>query len=102
MKVKIPREIKIGSYKYKIRPKEDMSEEFHVYGMCSARRGMIWVDMIEDRQVKEVTLLHEFVHCIGDVERIEFEEGDIDRIAHCLVRILRDDFGIEFDWSQIK
>ena len=67
-----------------------------------AGEGAIWIDPDEKEMVRLVTLYHEIIHCICDVERLKIPDEDIDRIAHCLARIFRDDFGIELDWEDIR
>ncbi len=102
MKIKIPRAINIGAYQYDIKYKKDMVKHSNSTGQCYTSDARIWIDPDELKQVRDVTLLHEIIHCIGDVEMIQFGEGDIDRIAHCLTRILRENFNIELDWSEIE
>ena len=102
MKVKIPREINIGAYGYSIGYREGMVKHAHSTGQCYTSDATIWIDPDELKQTMDVTVLHEILHCISDVDRIDIGEEDIDRIAQCLVRVLRDDFKIEFDWSEIE
>ncbi len=102
MKLKIPSKINIGAYEYGIKYRKGMVKHSASTGQCYTSESQIWIDPDELKQTRDVTFFHEAVHCIGDVERINFEEGDIDRLAHCLTRIFNDNFGVEFDWSGIK
>ena len=102
MKVKIPRKVNIGAYEYDVRYKKGMVKHSHSTGQCYTSDAKIWIDPDELKQVRDVTVMHEIIHCIGDVEMIQYGEGEIDRLAHCLTRILRDNFKLEFDWSDIE
>ena len=102
MKVKIPATVQIGAYEYSIKYRKGLVKHATSTGQCYASDASIWIDPDELKQVRDVTIFHELLHCIGDVERVSFEEGDIDRLAQCLTRILRDDFNLEFDWSEIN
>lgn len=102
MKLRIPSTINIGAYKYSIKYRKGMVKHSASTGQCYTSEAQIWIDPDELPQTRDVTILHEIIHCIGDVERINFEEGDIDRLAHCLTRILNDDFKVELDWSGIE
>lgn len=102
MKIKIPKTIKIGAYKYVIKYRSGLAKHAGCTGQCYTSDATIWIDPSELVQTRDVTIVHEILHCISDVERLSLEENDLDRIAHCLVRTLRDDCNIEFDWSDIK
>ena len=102
MIIKVPSQIRIGAYEYCIKYREGLVKHAGSTGQCYTSDATIWIDPDELKQVKDVTFFHEVIHCISDVERLGLEESDIDRIAHCLVRILRENLDVEFDWEDIE
>ena len=102
MKIKIPNKINAGAYEFSISYFKGLAKHAGALGQSMAGEGAIWIDPDEKEMVKLVTLYHEIIHSICDVERLKLADDDIDRIAQCLARIFRDDFGIELDWENIK
>lgn len=102
MKVKIPREIKIGAYNYKVVYAPNLVYDHKLLGQALAEKQLIRIEPDTTPQTKEVTLWHEIVHSINDVYGCELDENNIDRIAQGITAILKNDFNIEFDWSEIS
>jgi len=102
MKVKIPKEIKIGAFSYSIKMVEGLENDYHLLGQCLTDKGIIKLEMHSIPQVKDATLLHEVVHAINDVFVCKIDDECVERIAQGLAEILKNNLGIEFDWSEIK
>jgi len=100
MKVKVPKEIKIGTYKGFVKFREHIKVDDGYRGAYNQRTGELYIDpillMLRDR-----TLLHEVVHMISFNYECSWNEDDISRMANGLAEFLVQ-LGIEFDWSEIE
>ena len=104
MKVKIPREIKIAGRNYKIKFDEHLIRD-------EGNRGVVYWHTQEVKLLHEthpelmaVTFLHECIHIIDEHMngRGNLTEEQVCGIADGLFQLLKDNLGIEFDWSEIK
>ncbi len=101
MKVKVPNEIRIGAYKYKVEFNSHLCYDSNWAGSCCHREAKIVVDSLGSRQTLDITLIHEILHMIDKNYSIHIEEDNIDRIACGIMEFLTS-LGIELDWSNIK
>jgi len=46
--------------------------------------------------------IHEYIHVIERHFCVKLEDSDVDRIAEGFTTLLVDNFGLEFDWSDIE
>ncbi len=98
MKIKVPRQIKVSSMVYDVILTDSLEKDYKLLGQCLTDTGVIKVDSKSKLQVKDATLLHEIIHAISDVYRCDLEESNIERIAHGLADVLKNSFGVEFEW----
>ena len=102
MKVKIPREIKIGAHTYSIGYDSNLHCDEGRYGNCNHRTQEIKVWSSNPPSLMDECLIHEVIH-IGELcYRLDISDSDIDRIAHLILEFLTRNLGIEFDWELIK
>ena len=102
MLVKIPREIKIGADSYDIILKPNLKLREGCVGETKYMCHTITVDVGLMQDDKMNTFLHEVLHSIDHAYSCSLDESNIDRMAGGLTEFLRDNLGIEFDWSLIK
>ena len=102
MKVKIPRKVKIGAYDYTIKFVPNLVYDHKLLGQSLSDKQEIRIEPKTTKQTNAVTLWHEIIHAINGVYSCEIDESNTDRIAQGIAAILQSDFGIEFDWSNIK
>ena len=101
MKIKIPREIRVGAHKYKVVYWPDLGVDENLCGVSRHRKTVIGVDPVYNPTQQVQILLHETLHAIDRIYGCELSEGNIDRIAEGLTDVLVDSFDVEFDWSDI-
>ena len=97
--MKVPKKIKIGAFNYKIIQVDNMAEDFKLLGQAITDRQLIKVEKGSNSQTKDVTLWHEVIHAISDVYNCDTDEHNIDRFAQGLTAIMKNDFGIKFEWD---
>ena len=102
MKIKIPREVKVGSYDYKIIKVPKLASDYKLLGQSITDSQLIKIEPDVTDQTKNQAFWHEVVHAIADVYNCELDEPNVDRIAQGVSAVLKDRFGIEFDWSEIE
>ena len=102
MKVKIPKEIKIGSHNYRVKYKPFLSKDSGFRGTIEHRLQEIWIDPENPPSQRDATLLHEGLHLISTVFSCSLDDDAIDRVAEGLAEFLFNNLGIEFDWSEIE
>jgi len=103
LKVKIPKEIKIGARIYKVGFKDNLLRD-------DANRGQVYWHKQEMElspnlhpQQLSVTFLHECIHIIDEHigARIGLTEENTTALSEGLYQLLKDNLDIEFDWSEI-
>ena len=103
MKIKVPREIKLLTHKYKVR--SNSKELLGLVAMAVSRHFLQDI-ILDTRNIPpselNQTFLHEIVHIIERHFSMRFDDGDTDRLAEGFAAILFDNFGIELDWSDIQ
>jgi len=102
VKVRIPREIKVGAHTYSIGFSPHLHCDEARYGNCNHRTQEIQLWAESPPSLRDESLIHEVIH-IGELcYRIDVSDSDIDRIAHLILEFLVRNLGIEFDWSEIS
>lgn len=101
MKVKVPKQIKIGSHTYAVMYRYHLGKDEGFRGTIEHRPQEIHIDPINPLSQRNVTLLHECIHLITTVWSVGLDDDAIDRIAEGLGELLYNNFGIELDWSDI-
>jgi len=102
MKIKIPKQIKIGIHAYRVEFNSLLWHEEALKGCANHLKQVIQLDPALAESQKCVTFLHETIHVINDNYRCKLDDDEVDRIAQGFAELLQDNFGIEFDWSLIK
>ncbi len=100
MKVKIPKQIRVGSHIYLLSIDNSIWKEECQQGQANHFRKTIKVDPHIVSSERNVTLLHETIHVISAVYNVAIEEADVDRIAQGMAELLFNNLEIEFDWSE--
>jgi len=102
MKVKVPQNISIGAYDYKIGYASGLVSDFKFLGQAIADKQIIKIEPDTTAQTKGISLWHELIHSIADVYGCGLDEDNINRLAQGVSSIVSRDFGIEFDWINIS
>ena len=102
MKVKVPKQIKIGAHTYSVCYKQFLGKDMGFRGTIEHRLQEIWIDPDNPESQKAETLIHEVLHLIGSVFSTGLDDSNVDRIAEGFLELLANNLGIEFDWSDIK
>ncbi len=102
MRIRLPNKIKIGVYQYFIKYIPHLHRDFNVYGRVCTNAGLIELDLDMPDIIKYVSLLHELIHAISDCYSLRLSDDDTDRLAQGLAQVFFNNWGIEFDWSDIK
>jgi len=102
MKVKIPKEIRIGIHRVSIKYEKGMGDNFGKRGQARYGECEIPIDPEKSTDTKKTeALMHELLHFIDDIYNSgRLEEYEIATLANG-ISILLDDLGVEMDWSDI-
>ena len=96
IKVKVPREVKIGSFVYKVKLEEDLSM---TQGNVGEHRPHFMEIVIDERtKNKTPVFLHECIHAICYNYTMGIIDDDIDRLSHGMAELLQS-IGVELDWD---
>ncbi len=101
MKIKIPREIKIGLYPYSVEAISQLKLNEGCWGVSNHVRRKIKIDSGLPLLERNQTLIHELIHVISESFRCSLDEDNAERLANGMGEFLFDNLGIEFDWSDI-
>ena len=101
MKVRVSKEVKIGTHTFKIRFDPHLFSDENKYGQINYRTEEIniWADA--PISTKNEALLHEIIHLSQHVYRVELSDQDIDRVAETIGEFLFNCLGLEFVWDDI-
>ena len=102
MKIKVPKQITVGSMTYGIVLTPNLEKHHHLLGQCLTDEGLIKIEPHSRADVRDQSLMHELVHAINDIFMCKLDEDNIERIAQGLTATLKRDFCVEFDWSLIE
>lgn len=83
--MKIPAKIKVGGLWFDVKqvPSDEVDDD---YGTASSSKQTIKLNKELPQDVKELTFLHEILHCING----EMEEKEVEFIAFGLFQVLKD------------
>jgi len=102
MKIKIPREIKIGTHTYSVSYDRAIRTDDEHIGQTNHRTQQIKIWTDAPLSMRNESFIHEVIHIAEYYFRVRIEDADIDRIAECMCDLLLNNLGTEFDWSEIK
>ena len=104
MKIKIPKEIKIAARNYKISMPVNLLRDEGNRGCVYWHKQIIEIAPNLSEEQIAVSFLHECVHVIDEhmAGRGGISEEITSGLAEGLFQLLKDNLGIEFDWSLIK
>ena len=102
MKIKVPREVKIGTHTFRVRFDPHLKGDEGNYGDINYRTEeiRIWADA--PLSLRNEALLHEIIHLAQHIYRVEISDPDIDRVAETIGQFLFNNLQIRFDWSDIS
>ena len=100
MKVRIPKTIKIATHTYRIELRSGVTTEMGSAGLVDHIKKVIFIDKNLSQSEIDEGFLHEVLHVIERVWNIKIDDPDTDRYAEGLAVFLKDNLGIEFDWSE--
>ncbi len=101
MKVKIPKQFRIGATEAIIYTKEDLQSDEGFNGTFNRRTGRLEIDARLDDIKRNKTFGHELMEVIKENYNLHTDEDDMSNIANGWLEFLYQ-LGIEFDWSNIK
>ena len=102
MKVKVPRQIKLGTHLFDIIFSDTVRSDEGLAGLTHHRKQIIEIEKVQPLSQKAVILLHEVLHIIDRQYGCELEERNVDRVAQGIAEFLMENLGIEFDWQDVK
>ena len=103
MKIRVPKQIKIGVNCYQVEHLPDELFNDNEYGAAWHRKQKITIDPSSHSVQKYTTFLHEIIHLIEKSYCFRVDsDGNVDRLACGLAEFLRNNLGIELDWSDIE
>ena len=102
MKIKVPREIKIGAKQVTIKFEDNLADHHDKVGQARYYTGEI---VLQKRGVRDSILmgnfLHELTHWIDHTyNSLQLNETQTEALANG-IHILLDSLGVELDWSDI-
>ena len=102
MKIKIPKQIKIGVFDYGVVFVPHLCRDEGNRGKINHRKQRIEIEFDNPKSLLDVTFLHELVHQIEAVFGFDLPEEQSDHLAHGFAEFLFNNLDIEFDWSDIE
>ncbi len=102
MKIKLPKQIRIGAHTYTIRLNPDIHTDDRELGCVRHYHQLIEISPFTADSEKDECLLHEINHIIDRNYNQHLTEDNIDCMAQGMTELLRNNLEIEFDWSDIE
>ena len=102
MKVKVPQNVRIGSFDYEIVSVPHLISDYRLLGQSLTEAQVIKIDPDTTLQTKAQVIWHEILHGISEVYGCGLDDSNIDRMAQGIASTLESDFGIELDWSELE
>lgn len=102
MKVKVPKENKIGSIRCRVQITPYLKSDQSWRACLNERTNLIEIDSQLKDNVRDRSYVHEVVHQIDINYHCGLSEENIDRIAHGFCEYLFDNLSIELDWVEIE
>jgi len=101
MKVKVPKQIKIGALSATVGIKEHIRNDDGFQGCYNQRTEELSIDAAQSGSQRDRTFLHEIVHLIALNHELNLPEADISRLGNGLLEFFQA-LGVDFDWSNIE
>lgn len=100
MKVKIPKQIKIGSLRGNIKYTPFLKGDNNWRASYNERSEELEIDSsyINQESIRDRSFMHEVIHMIDINYEVGLDERAINKIAHGMIEFMRE-IGLEFDWS---
>ena len=102
LQVKVPRVIKLGIHRYRIRFDHTMLMVNGNVGEHRVSSGEIALDPHMAQSSMTHVLNHEIMHHINQQYKCGLDEDGIDRIAMGWAEYMERGLGIKYDWSEIR
>jgi len=102
MKVKIPKEIKIGAWKYGVDLVRGLKIKDGYWGDTRHTRHTLAIDKDLPNLERDSTLIHEVLHIIDQQFVLKLSEEDITRLENGLAEFLFNNLRIEFVWNEVE
>ena len=102
MKVKIPSSIKLGAYTYTLSLQENYKLNRGTWATTNHTLSEITIESALSPSERDLTLLHECLHIISEIYRLNLDEDNIERLQNGLGELLFRDLDIKFDWSEVR
>ena len=101
MKLRVPNNVKIGLHSYKVLFNPHLQIDEEQVGSLNRRTQTLEIESALAYSQKKVTLWHEIIHGIEGNFSLALSDDATDNLAVGIVQFLQDNFGIEFDFSDI-
>ena len=102
LKIKVPKQIKIGVHRYSIAYDDKLEERSKKIGFADITNGIILIEPKQMDSAKSDVLIHEILHIVDFYyANKSLEEDVISGLATGLLSLL-DGIGVELDWSEIE
>ncbi len=101
MKVKIPKQFKIGATEARISYQDCLMSDEAYHGSFNKRTGILQIDSVLVGAKRDKTLAHELMEVIKENYNLHIEEDAMSNIANGWLEFLYQ-LGIEFVWDDIK
>jgi|LGVE01.1.fsa_nt_gb hypothetical protein len=96
--MKIPKRVKIGWKKYKIikrTPERQLIEVANYrYGEIDYDKRTITINSDADQKNQEATFIHEVIHGISEMYKLEFDEKTVELLGDAMYTFLKDNHKI--------
>ena len=102
MKVKIRKEVKFGAWRYAVKLVRGLKLKDGVWGDCQHVHYIVRIDKDLPELERMSVFIHEALHIINEQYCISLDEDAIRRLENGLTEFMRENLGIEFDWSLIE
>ncbi|MBK5244300.1 MAG: hypothetical protein JJE18_04615 [Eubacteriaceae bacterium] len=90
----IPKKIKIGWKEYKIEFKKTKRKLIEVanlrYGEIDYDKRIITLNDESDKENQKATLIHEMIHGISDMYKLNFEENTVEMLGDAVYTLIKD------------
>lgn len=100
LSIKVVQEYQFGAHRYHLYFSEMVKLDGHD-ATTNHRAQEIYIDPTLPESRKVLAFVHEVIHIIALVWKIEISESDIDRMAEGFIQFL-DSLSVRLDWSGIE
>jgi len=100
--IKIPPTIKIGTHTYQVNYERNLIANENKLGSAAHLKQLILIEPEQAKSEKDATFIHEVIHIIERMYSITINDADVDRLSQGIMELLVNNFGIKFNWENIK